>query len=76
MSNVNDADIEMAEMAQDARTAAAGVCPICETPLDPFHPKWAKSYAGRKYTAQDDFDCYGPVHSRAPYHHSCLEGTT
>lgn len=39
----NDADIEMAELAQGGRDIANGVCPICDDMLDPEAPKWASS---------------------------------
>ena len=36
----NDADFLMMELAQDAASIAAGVCPRCDEALDPSHPRW------------------------------------
>lgn len=55
-----DADLEMADLAAAGDMMANGVCHLCEVALNPLDPKWAKSYEGRNYTAQDEADTVGP----------------
>ncbi len=72
---MNDADIEMAELAEMGNMIAAGVCPICEEALDPTHPKWASEvwYHNPSLTAQDASSMVGPVDPSGSYHVACLE---
>lgn len=78
----NDADLLMAEMTDAANTAANGVCPICEEPLDPRHPKWEgepfptlrlTDGTRRPLTADEYAESVGPVADGLPYHQRCLD---
>ena len=76
---INDADIEMAQLHEAGDMAAAGVCYLCETPLNPLHPKWTASYARDRArnpkapSATDDAEYYGPVHPSLPAHVLCVD---
>lgn len=72
-----DADIETAQLAESAASAAAGVCVHCDDALDPTHPKWAADYARRSYTAEQAAASLGPACGDGlPYHVACLEAVT
>lgn len=70
----NDADIEMAELAEMGDMIASGACPLCEEALDPTHPKWMGIvwYHDPKLTPQDVAEMVGPVDPSGAYHVYCL----
>lgn len=70
---MNDADLEMMELAEAGSMAADGVCSICEEALDPLLPKWAASYTSPRYTAVIAAECVGPIHPQLPYHQYCWD---
>lgn len=75
MTYYNDADIEMAELAQMGNDIANGVCPRCEDVLDPRSPRWAGKvwYHDPALTADDVARMLGP-HSNIVdgYHDECI----
>ena len=78
---MNDADIEMIELAEAAACTAAGVCFICEDVLDPFDPKWreadfpttTRDGKKRPVTRAEYAELVGPVDPQLHVHHRCTE---
>jgi hypothetical protein len=70
-----DADIEMAELAEQGDMIANGVCPICEEALDPlaYAAKHPRAYTNPRYTAEMAAACVGPVDEQMHCHVLCLE---
>lgn len=79
---LNDADIEMVELAEAADMGANGVCSICTDILDPHDPKWdpARFPTTRladgttRPTTRDEYAAMvGPIHPQLPWHVYCME---
>lgn len=72
---LNDADIEMIELAEAGTMTANGVCFICEDALYPieFAAKNPGSYTNPRYTAEMAAECVGPVDEQLGVHVWCLE---
>lgn len=71
----NDADMEMLELEEAGRQAAAGVCSLCDDVLDPMHPKWRGTvwYHDTTITAEMAAAMLGPVHTQLPWHVECMK---
>lgn len=78
-----DADIEMAELAEAGNMIAAGVCPMCECPLDPTHPKWAGQFDTHRvlrdgkvttepWSPEQEADMVGPAVKDPSFHDRCM----
>lgn len=83
---MNDADIEMMELAEAGNMAADGICSLCEDLLDPTLPKWARLEAQgrvtrpwadrertRRMTAEEHAEAVGPVDRQLSWHVWCVE---
>jgi len=77
-----DADLEMAELAEQGNMIAAGICPICTDVLDPMHPKWAKHVwprtrmrdgTYRDTTREEYATMLGPIDHQLGEHIYCQE---